>query len=99
MPTPLEFVKAKVGAYKKALDGKSAKEREGRISIPIAKEVNAFIEEIKNGTPEAAPHLPQPIRWDNLHLLRQGLADVNYLELEMILNQMLDVLEVLKSND
>ena len=97
MPTQLEFIKAKVSAYKATLTPKTHKEKEGRISIQMAQQVNAFVEEIKKEAHEAATHLPQPIGWDS-PFARVAQAEVSFLELEMMLNQILAVLDVLRED-
>ncbi len=37
MPTQLDFLKAKVSAFKSTLDGKPQHEKSGRVSIQIAR--------------------------------------------------------------
>ena len=98
MPTPLDFVRAKVLAYKNTLDGRSTKEKEKQVAIPIAQEFNAFLEEIKKAFPEDASHLPQPITWEGMAAHDFRMSDVRFLELEMLLNQVLAVLDVLRGN-
>jgi hypothetical protein len=96
MPTTLDFVKAKVLAVKHTLDGKSSKEKGERISIQTAQQFNAVIDEIKKASPEAAPHLPQPIHWGG-HIARlASQAEVSFLDLEIMVNQVLAVLDVLQ---
>lgn len=96
MPTTLDFLKAKVLAVKHTLDSKSSKEKGGQISIQTAQQFNAVIEEIKKASPEAAPHLPQPIQWGG-HMARlASQANVTFLDLEIMVNQGLAILDVLQ---
>ena len=61
MPTPMDFVRVKVQAYKHTLDGKSAKEKAGKVSAQLAEQFNLMLADIKKEYPDAAPHLPRPI--------------------------------------
>lgn len=97
MATTLDFVKAKVQACKHTLDSKSDKEKDGRVSIQIAQQFNAIIDEIKKEASEVAPHLPQHIEW-NSPFARVQQADVTFLDLEMMLNQVIAVLDVIQGN-
>src|SRR5947209_1281254 len=68
MPTQLDFLKAKMLAYKQTLAERTSREKDGHVSIQIAQEFNAIVEEIKKASPDAAPHLPKPIA---AHLAKQ----------------------------
>lgn len=94
MPTSLDFLNAKVLAYKNTLDGKPAKEKAKAVSIHIAQQFNAMLEELKKEAPEVASHLPQPIAWNPM--FREGPSCVAFLELEMMLNQVVAVLDLLR---
>jgi hypothetical protein len=96
MATPLDFVRAKVLAYKNTLEGKPTREKEKHVSIQIAEQVNSFMEEIKREFPEATHHLPPPITWIGMGALDMRISDVRFLELEMMLNQVLAILDVLR---
>ena len=95
MPTTLDFLKAKVQALKHTLEGKSGKEKDGRVSIQIAQQFNGILDEVKKESPDAAPHLPQHITW-NSPFARLQQADVTFLDLEIMVNQVLAILDVLK---
>jgi hypothetical protein len=95
MATTLDFLKAKVQAYKHTLDAKSGKEKEGRISIQIAQQFNGIVDEVKKESRNAAPHLPQHITWTG-PFARIQQADVTFLDLETMVNQILAILDVLQ---
>jgi hypothetical protein len=98
MTTTLDFLKAKVQAYKHTLESKSGKEKEKHLAIHVAEEFNRILEEIKKESPEAAPHLPQPITWTSVFARDLKVADVTYLDLEMVINQVLAVLDVVRGS-
>lgn len=98
MATTLDFLKAKVQAYKHTLEGKSAREKENHISIQIAEQFNGIIENIKREYPEATPHLPQPITWKGIAAQDMQIADIRFLDFEMLLNEVLAILEVLRES-
>lgn len=98
MATTLDFLKAKLQAYKHTLDGKSGKEKERHVAIHVAEEFNGILEAIKKESPEAAPHLPKPITWTSVFAHDMKVADVTYLDLEMLINQVIAVLDVIRGN-
>lgn len=97
MPTSLDFHRAKAIAYKKTLEATPGAQKQERASITIAKQVNELIEAIKAEHPEAEPHLPATITWNNPFANRTGWCDVKLVEMEMLLNQIIAVLDVLKA--
>jgi hypothetical protein len=97
MPTPLDFHKATVLAFKNTLEGKSAKEKERHISIQVAKQFNAVVDKIKGEHPDAATHLPEPITWKGIAAQDMQIADISFLDFELLLNQVLGLLEVLEA--
>ncbi len=96
MATTLDFLTAKLVAYKNTLDGKSSKEKREHISIQIAAQFNGFLEQIKKEAPESGPHLPQPITWQGIGADHFQIADISFLDLEMLVNQVLAVLNVIR---
>lgn len=98
MPRTLDFLKAKVQAYKHTLEGKSGTEKERHVAIHVAEEFNRILEEIKKESPEAAPHLPRSITWTSVFADDMKVADVTYLDLEMLINEVLAVLDVIRGN-
>lgn len=98
MPTQLDFVRAKVDAYRKTLQRHAPSDKEGRLSIQIAREFNAFIEEVKKEVPESASHLPQPIKWSGITARVAQQAEISFLEFEMILDQVIAVLDVQRAD-
>ncbi len=96
MPTSLDFHKGTITAFKNTLDGKSAKEKEKHISIQIAEQFNSIVDNIKKEFPDAAPHLPQPITMKGIASRDMQIADIKFLDFEMLLNQVLGVLEVIQ---
>src|SRR5947199_271239 len=97
MPTSLEFLKARVQAIKHTLEGKSGKEKDGRVSIQIAQQFNSVVDNIKKEFSNAAPQLPQPITTKGIGSHDMQIADITFLDFEMLLNQVLGTLEVLEA--
>jgi hypothetical protein len=95
MPTQMDFLRAKVLAYKNTLDGRAASQKAGRVSTLIAEQFNAIVEEIKKALPEAASHMPPTIT--SITVPGSGKSDVTFLDLEMMLNQVVSVLDVLRA--
>jgi hypothetical protein len=98
MPTSLDFYKATVLAFKHTLEGKSTKEKEKHVSIQIAEQFNAVVENIKKEHPDAAIHLPQPITMKGIASRDMQIADIRFLDFEMMLNQVLAILDVLRES-
>jgi hypothetical protein len=93
MPTALDFLKARVQAYKHTLEGKSGKEKDGRVSVQTAQQFNGIVDEVKKQAPDAAPHLPPHITW-NSPFAKIQQADATFLDLEIMVNQVLAILDV-----
>lgn len=98
MPTSLDFHRATMMAFKNTLEGKSSKEKENHVSIQIAEQFNGVVEAIKNEHPEAAPHLPKPITWKGIAAQDMQIADIRFLDLELLLNQVLATLDVIRAS-
>lgn len=98
MPTKLDFAAAKMKAYKDALQNKSPKEREGRVSVQMATQFNAALEEMRKELSEIAIHLPQPIDCTSIDVQVTQISTVKFIELEMMVNQVIEVLRVAQSD-
>jgi hypothetical protein len=98
MATSLDFYKTTVLAFKHTLEGKSAKEKEKHVSIQIADQFNSVVENVKKEYPDAAPHLPQSITWRGIATQDMQIADIRFIDFEMLLNQVLAVLDVLRGS-
>ncbi len=98
MPTSLDFHRATVLAFNSTLEGKSAKEKEKHVSIQIAEQFNGVVEQIKKEHPDAAPRLPQPITWKGIAAQDMQIADIRFLDFEMMLNQVLAILDVIRGS-
>jgi hypothetical protein len=99
MPTSVDFYRATVLAFKSTLEGKSAKEKEKHVSIQIAEQFNAVVENIKKGHPDAVTHLPQPNKWNGIAAQDMKIADIRFLDFEMLLSQVLAIMDVLRGSD
>ena len=82
MPTALDFLKAKVEAYKHTLEGKSNKEKDNNVAIAIAQQFNSFLDEIKKKeiANDVFPLPPQPITWTGFGTSEFQLSDIKFLE-------------------
>ena len=98
MAKSLDFHKATINAFKLTLDGKSSKEKQQHVSIQIAEQFNAVVEKMKIEFPEHASHLPREITWGGANARHFRIADVTFLDFELLLNQVLAVLEVLEED-
>ena len=83
-------------AFKNSLEGKSSKEKENHISIQIAEQFNEVVESIKKEHPEAAPHLPKPITMKGIAAQDMQIADIRFLDFELLLNQVLATMDVIR---
>jgi hypothetical protein len=97
MPTSLDFHRATIRAFKNTLDGKASKEKEKHISIQIAEQFNVIVDNIRKEFPDAASHLPQPITMKGIASRDMQIADIKFLDFEVLLNQVLGILEVLEA--
>ena len=98
MSAALDFHRAKAQAYKKTLEATPGPQKHEQASNIIAKQVNELVEAIKTEFPDAAQHLPPTITWANPFASRTGWSDVKLVEMEMMLNQIIGVLDVLRAS-
>jgi hypothetical protein len=98
MPSKVAFLKARVEAFKSVLDRATPKEREGRVSKHLADEFNTILKEIGEECPDAAPHLPKPVRTAMPMMAKVGLSEIGYVDLLVMAEQVLRVLSVVESH-
>ena len=98
MPTNLDFLIARVSAHKTILTKKDPKDIKGNVSFPFANDFNSLLEEIKKECPEAASHLPRAITFESDRARLAHQSDINFVELEIMVEQVLNVLQTLKSD-
>ncbi len=97
MPNNLAFLKASMTAFKETLGGASDKQKGDLISIPTADHFNGLLDRIRAEAPEVAPHLPPRVTAKSDFSI-MGKSDIKFLELEMLVNQVIHVLGVLASD-
>jgi len=96
MPTNLDFHKATLMAFKNTIEGKSLKEKEQHVSIQVAQQFNGLVDNIRKEHPEAEPHLPKSITMNSIAAQDFQIADIRFLDFEMLVNQVLSTLEVIR---
>ncbi len=97
MPKTVDFLKAKVGAYQKVLSQAASRDKEGLVSITLAKQFNSLLDEVKKACPEAEPHIPRPITWESA-FSQLAVADVSFLDLEVLVEQVSSILAVVDAD-
>jgi hypothetical protein len=96
MPTKLDFIRSDLLAFKTTLERQGQIEKDKRVTIDFAKRFNSLIQKIKSESSEAAEHLPESLTWSD-PWKQAGLADIKYLELEVLVEQILGVVDLLQS--
>ena len=89
----VRLIKNKVDSFKANLESAPSKQKEGPISVALAEDFNALLGEIATEFPAVVSSLPKPglmggLGWD------MQLADINYLDLRILTDQLLAVLDV-----
>ncbi len=97
MPSKTDFLRAKVTAFKDTLERTPPAHKSNRISTHTAAEFNGIVEEIRAEVPDAASYLPKRIE-ASTSFRRMAVADITFIELEMLAGQVLNILNVLKSD-
>ncbi len=93
----LRIFKIQAESMRKSLSGNSEKDKSHSINQQIADRFNDILKEIREGEPEASEFLPSPITTtgDNKIL---GIADVSYMDLEILLDQLIATLSEIERN-
>ena len=89
-------MKNKVDSFKANLETAPSKQQEGPISVALAENFNALMGEIATEFPAVASSLPKPALMGGLGWDMQ-LADVNYLDLHILTDQVLAILDAPRS--
>lgn len=97
MASKVDFIKARLQAVTSVLEKTSPKEREGSVSTHLADEFNGIVKEIGEAFPDAAPHLPKPIA-SSTPFSKLGKSDVHYVDLMVMVEQVLRVVSVVESH-
>ena len=94
MPTKKEILKAKIRAFKTTLQNATPKQKEGRLSIQLAKNFNGLIVEVGENFSDIKEDMPEEITWTG-HFARLDSSDVTYLDVEILADQILALLDLL----
>ena len=92
----VRLIKNKVDSFKANLERAPSKQQEGPISVALAENFNALMGEIATEFPAVASSLPKPALMGGLGWDMQ-LADVNYLDLHILTDQVLAILDAPRS--
>ncbi len=91
----LRLIKSKVVGFKVNMDNATAKQKADPVSVALAENFNALLGEIAAELPAVASSLPKPVPIGGLNWDMQ-LADIDYLGLEILTDQVLVVLDVVE---
>jgi hypothetical protein len=97
VPITLDFIKARMQAYKKTLDGRAAKKKEGQASIQIAQQFNAIVEEVKKEPLKSATHFLQRIPRNGPAERLLNVFGMHFLRVETMLNVVVAVMALFRA--
>jgi hypothetical protein len=96
-PTPIEFLKVNVNAFKEVLDSKKAAEKKGAISWAFAEDFNKLLEQAKKAEPAIAEHLPEPIKFIDQGYGMRTVQHVDYLHIEIMITRIIGVIRLFET--
>jgi hypothetical protein len=97
MPAPIDIFITKLLAYKTIIAQTPSKEKEGQVSKQLADQFNTMLEGIATEWPELAPSLPTRIAARSQLSRRMALTDFKFVELAIVVEQVLGLLNLYKS--
>lgn len=97
MATAVDYHRATIVAFKNTLEGKSPHEKDKHVSVQVALQFNSLIERLQEEYPEAAPHFPMPITFLIPNSRHSQTSDIRFIDFELLLNQVLAILDVLRT--
>jgi hypothetical protein len=97
MPSKAAFLKSRLEGMKSVLEKATPKEKEQRVTTHMAKEFNTILTEIGSAYPDATSQLPKPIL-STTKLRFLGQSDVGYVDLQMMVEQVLRILSLVESD-
>jgi hypothetical protein len=94
----IDLLFARASAFQKTLVRIDHQTKKTNVSTQLAINFNTLLDEIKKEIPaDAASHLPQAVGSATSLHQRAGLVSINYVDLEILIDQVLGILEVLKT--
>ena len=97
MPSKIDFLRAKVIAFKETLERTPPEQKAANASSTITVEFNDILEQLRKESPDAAEHLPRTIVTGK-YLAPPGYTNLKLVELEILANQVINILNILKSD-
>jgi hypothetical protein len=95
--TKLDILKMKVQAVLKGLENTTAKEREKHVSMHMAREFNDTLKDIGKEFPDLAWALPKEIPPHRM-AGDMGASAINYIDLKIMAEQVMEILSLAASN-
>jgi len=93
----IEIIEAQLRSFKSTLEKATDKQKEGLVTIALAENFNRMVEQTIQLFPELKDHLPQKIESATSMKRRAGVSDVNYLDLEILTDQVFSLIQLKKS--
>lgn len=91
--TPIKILERRLTTFRTTLQGASDRRKDGNVSLAIADEFNGVLEEVSALLPDFAGGLPKPAPTRGFGV-EMGLVPINYLDLEMLVDQTLAMIEL-----
>lgn len=92
-PDKLQILKARLQGYKSILEKTRPSQKSEIVSNHLARNFNEIVDELRNISPGVGEHLPKHIRTPG----GRRQTDVSFLDLEIMVEQVLGILNVLES--
>ena len=96
MPSTVSILKAMAMAFKTNL-AKHPTGKDQHVSLQDANSFNSLLKDIESFKPDIGQHLPKPVHCDNHLFTGVGKVDITYLDLEILVDQVIGILSVFEA--
>ena len=94
--SPLQIQRKALESFRTTLQGAAAGRKDGQVSVNVVRGFNSILERVQELVPEVVDGLPKPVRIRG-PMTKKGLAPIKYLDLEILLDQVLAMIRLAES--
>ena len=92
----LQILRTTLESFRTTLQGAGSGRKDGQVSVQVAREFNTIVERVRELLPEVVDGLPKRVLIKG-PMTNMGLAPIKYLDLEMLVDQVLAMIQLAES--
>ncbi len=92
----LQILRTSLESFRTTLQGAGAGRKDGQVSVYVVRQFNLILEKVRELVPEVVDGLPKPVSIRG-PMTKMGLAPIKYLDLEILVDQVLAMIRLAES--